>query len=229
MTHSEDGSGADESCSLVPRNCLFEPISEIWTAALLLRKAVDAHSSGETRRAEALFREADIPAITRWTELVWGPRRVEIHRVRHVPNTPPILPKDKRPQPRMPTVQTQLLVKQRDGFFCRFCGIPVIDPSVRARIRVAYPDAVRWGEKNMEQHAAFQCMWLQYDHVLPNSRGGDSSHENIIVTCAPCNFGRAELTLNEVGLLDPRMVARAAERCFAAKWKGLEDFALKPL
>jgi hypothetical protein len=33
---------------------LLEPIPEIWTAARLLREAVDAHLPGETHRAEAV-------------------------------------------------------------------------------------------------------------------------------------------------------------------------------
>ena len=60
-------------------------------------------------------------------------------------------------------------------------------------------------------------MWMQFDHVLPHSRGGDNSLENVIVTCAPCSFGRMERTLEEVGLIDPRLVPMDKTR-----WDGLE-------
>ena len=43
-------------------------------------------------------------------------------------------------------------------------------------------------------------MWLQFDHLLPNQGGGDSKLDNVVVTCAPCNFGRMDHTLEEVGL-----------------------------
>jgi 5-methylcytosine-specific restriction endonuclease McrA len=196
-----------DSTFLAPRRCLLEPIKEIWTAAQLLNESVDAHLSGETLRAEALIREADIPAIAKWTDSMWGHQNQHVHRFRQVRNSSATLAIEMRPQPRMPTVETKVRVKQRDGFFCRFCGIPVIDSSIRTKIHAAYPDALRWGKKNLEQHAAFQCMWLQYDHVLPNSRGGESSFDNVVVTCAPCNFGRMEKTLEEVGLIPIRRLA----------------------
>ena len=214
----------NDSAFLTPRKCLLEPIPEIWIAARLLREAVDAHLSGETHRAETLISEADVPAIAKWTDLIWGHRSEHVHRFRSVPNSPATVAKEMRPQPRIPTSETQLRVKERDGFFCSFCGIPVIDKSMRTRIQAAYPNALRWGPKNVGQHAAFQCMWLQYDHVLPNSRGGESSFANVVVTCASCNFGRMEWTLDEVGLVDPRIAPVPPSWDAAAKWNGLEDF-----
>lgn len=56
------------------------------------------------------------------------------------------------------------------------------------------------------QRAAFLCMWLQYDHILPHSRGGENTLDNIVVTCAPCNFSRMESTLDEAQLLHPLKV-----------------------
>jgi len=35
-----------------------------------------------------------------------------------------------------------------------------------------------------------------------HSRGGDNSFENMVITCAPCNYARMEFTLEELGLLD---------------------------
>jgi hypothetical protein len=80
-----------------------------------------------------------------------------------------------------------------------------------------YPEAVPWGRKNSEQHAAFQAMWAQYDHVLPHAKGGTNDLSNVVITCAPCNFGRMEFTLEEVGLIDPR--SRSPK---TTQWDGLE-------
>jgi 5-methylcytosine-specific restriction endonuclease McrA len=58
----------------------------------------------------------------------------------------------------------------RDGHRCQYCG-----------------DAKRAEE-------------LTYDHVLPRSRGGVTSWENIVTACRPCNFAKANRTPSEAGL-----------------------------
>lgn len=112
----------------------------------------------------------------------------------------------------------------RDGFHCRFRGIPVIDPDLRRLIVKAYPGAVSWGSTNAAQHAAFQCMWLQFDHILPNSRGGDSSPENMVVIYATCNSGRMEATLEGARLINPLSNPVPVVWGHHAEWDGLEQF-----
>lgn len=124
----------------------------------------------------------------------------------------------------MPGTQTRKAMLARDGYHCRFCGLPVIDADIRRLLVTAYPSAVNWGPTNAAQHAAFQCMWLQFDHILPNSRGGDSSLENMVVTCAPCNFGRMEATLEEARLVHPLSCPIPVIWSRHAEWDGLERF-----
>ena len=47
-------------------------------------------------------------------------------------------------------------------------------------------------------------MWAQYDHLVPHARRGTNELGNLVITCAPCNFGRMEHCLEDVGLIDPR-------------------------
>jgi len=93
----------------------------------------------------------------------------------------------------------------------------VIRKEVRDRFRKLYPDEVPWGKTNKDAHAAFQAMWAQYDHILPRSRGGGSELSNIVITCAPCNFGRGDYILEEFGLIDPR-----TRNPIQSPWDGLE-------
>jgi 5-methylcytosine-specific restriction endonuclease McrA len=202
---------------LLQRTCLLEPLSEIFEAADLLNCAVDAHLAGDSSRAEEFIRRADMPAIAKWSDMIWGRENPAIHRFRTISGAPGSVPKDLRPRPRNPGKEIQRSVISRDGHHCRFCGIPVVRPEVRMMMHRMYPQALRWGDRNSEHHAAFQCMWLQYDHVLPNSRGGRTSLDNLIVTCAPCNNGRNERTLEELGLIDPR-----ASTVIRTHWDGLE-------
>ncbi|MDF2231392.1 HNH endonuclease signature motif containing protein [Albimonas sp. CAU 1670] len=186
------------------RSCFSPPIPQIAEAAELLSRAADAHLAGDAAEAERLIRAADMPPIAAWTRSIFGKVNPDLHAFRQTADAPPLVAKADRPRPRMPGVAIKKAIEARDGLRCRFCGMPVIRPQVRARLHALYPDAARWGPRDREQHAALQCMWLQYDHVLPNSRGGDSSPENVVVTCAPCNFGRGNWTVAEVGIADPR-------------------------
>ncbi|WP_421839919.1 HNH endonuclease [Novosphingobium sp.] len=62
---------------------------------------------------------------------------------------------------------------------------------------------------------------MQFDHVLPNSRGGSSDLDNMAITCAPCNFGRMEYTLEEARLSDPRLEFRRDTWDGYGQWDGL--------
>jgi len=199
------------------RNCFREPVPEIADAARYLDAAVSAHLIGRQDLAAQLIRLADIPAIRDWTESIWGKNSPY---VRHRPLSPlNEVAGNQRVATRMPTAAAKRQLHLRDGYYCRFCGIPVIRAEVRKRIRHFYPQAVRWGKTNTEQHTAFQAMWAEYDHLLPHAQGGANDLANIVITCAPCNFGRMNYSLADVGLADPR------ERSpVPGSWDGLERF-----
>ena len=122
-------------------------------------------------------------------------------------------------------------VAERLGLAVQFPTISFLEPEkfdknaflgLHQLLKTLYPQVMQWGRKNIEQHAAFQAMWLQYDHVLPHSRGGNNDLDNIVITCAPCNFGRMDRLLEEVGLQDPRN--REPVR---SNWDGLERLLLR--
>ena len=194
------------------RLCLKEPIPEIYEAAFYLDEAVCAHLDGRSDLAKVLIRRADMPAISKWTEELWG----RSHKHPTVAEDAPGVPKGEQ---RMPSAAIKAELRHRDGYHCRFCGIPVIRTEVRNQIRKAYPDELRWGSKNPEQHAAFQAMWLQYDHLVAHARGGNNDLDNLVITCAPCNFARMNDTLEEVCLIDPK-----TRQPVRSSWDGLERF-----
>ncbi len=198
------------------RRCFRSPIPEISDAARYLDAAVSAHLAGQNELAESLIRAADMPAIREWTESLWGSASPYV-QYRVVAGAPPNLPTDQRIKMRMPSPPEKLLLHQRDGYRCRFCGVPVIRSEIRQALKKLYPNALSWGTRNPEQHAAFQAMWLQYDHLLPHARGGNNDLDNVLITCAPCNFGRMNRTVDEVGLLDPR-----TREPVQSTWDGLE-------
>ncbi len=200
------------------KTCLIPPVREVFDAARYLDAAVSAHLSGHSTMAAELIRLADMPEIATWTGSLWGlggpwsrPLPVE-HRILSIP-------KAERVPLRMPTSQEKAALIARDGRHCRFCGVPLVRAEVRKAMHRAYPEAARWGDRNVDQHTGLQALWLQFDHVLPHARGGTHDPDNLLVTCAPCNFGRSDLTLDEAGLADPRQ-----RPPIVSTWDGLERF-----
>lgn len=197
------------------RQFLSEPIAQLKDAARYLDAAVSAHLQHKPAIAEELFRLADMPEIRRWTKSIWANSEVHV-RFRLAE---PTLAKELRVKERMPSQADKARVHQRDGYHCRFCSMPVIRSQTRKLIHQAYPHAVSWGDKEILQHAGFQAMWAQYDHVVPHARGGTNDLDNLVLACAPCNFGRAGYTLQEVAVSDPR------DRLpVQSQWDGLERF-----
>ena len=187
-------SDKNSTSKLVGRRCLREPIPEIQQAAQMLLKAVSAHQFGDRIRAEYLIRLANMEEIREWSNSLWGKKSPHV-QYRGTPSTEPFLPKIERHVVRMPTLAQRHNLHQRDGYHCRFCGIPVMRKEIRQWFMATYPDIAIWGKTHGTQHAAFQAIWVQYDHVVPHARGGDNTLNNIVVTCAPCNYGRMSYTL----------------------------------
>lgn len=200
------------------RRCLRDPIPEIGVAAQYLDDAVTAYLEKDFSRSKELIRQADMPIIRDWTESIWGKNSPYL-QYRPVEKQQGHIGVSERVKARMPSAAEKSSLHARDGYHCRFCGIPVIRKEVRVRIMKALPDALPWGKKNSDQHAAFQAMWAQYDHVVPHSKGGTNDIENLVVTCAPCNFGRMSYSLEDLGLADPRMCPPVK-----SSWNGLERF-----
>jgi 5-methylcytosine-specific restriction endonuclease McrA len=50
------------------------------------------------------------------------------------------------------------------------------------------------------QYCGTEAGKLTLDHVVPRSRGGESSWENVVTSCAPCNLRKGNRMLEEVGM-----------------------------
>lgn len=186
------------------RRSIKEPIPEIYAAYDALSSAVDAHLKGDHLLAERHFLAADSRTVWNWTNPGWS--RPDLNVVIKRPDGDTrIIPKERRDPDRKISRAVRIEVLKRDGFRCRYCGIPVVDAEIRKIARALYPKAVPWINNDaINEHAGFQCLWLQYDHVLPHCHGGLSSHENVVISCALCNFGKDQFTLRQLGLVDPR-------------------------
>ena len=205
------------------RDCFRDPIPEIFEAAQFLDNAASAHLRGDQVTADRLLRAADMPIIREWLDSIWLGGNHQYRAVRKVSGLPPVLPKSDRHMPRHATLAMKKALIARDGHFCRLCSIPLVRVTARKILNQQYPEAARWtGPRKEQQHRGLQVMWLQYDHVVVHSRGGETSMDNLVVTCAACNFGRDRYMMAEVGLRDPRLHPRSPVWSGWREWDGLE-------
>lgn len=207
----------------LPRKCLRNPIPEIFEAAILLDHAVAHHMEGNRNEAARLIRQTDRENIRNFTESLWGskqanPDQTMYIRWRSVSDLPEPASED-FDRKRKPNRSDEKAIVARWGRHCVYCGVPLIRSAVPKELQASYPDLRMWGSSNAEQHAAFQLMWMQFDHVVPYSRGGRTDTENVVVTCAPCNYGKGKFLLEELGLIDPRLRPHTPK---TSCWDGLE-------
>ena len=53
----------------------------------------------------------------------------------------------------------------------------------------------------------FQCQYcgtrhdLTFDHVIPRSRGGRTTWENVVAACSPCNLRKADRMPRDIGMI----------------------------
>ncbi len=186
------------------RRCLLAPPPQVWRASEYLLEAAHLHNSGDKRGAAERFRAANLAVIGDWFAKVVGPYSESIHGPRPSILEPPKLPMHVRKRPRMVGSADKRAIVARDGFHCRFCEMPVLPKETIKTVSRTYPDDAPWTDIAAEQHRFFQAANLQYDHIVPHSRGGESSIDNMVVTCAVCNYGRMSNTLAESFLFDPR-------------------------
>lgn len=187
------------------RHCIKEPIPEIFAAWDAISAAVDEHLKGNRTRAEELFRQADSPAVWSWLNTAWVGVIKNVVEM-NPPGDTKVIPRSERDPDRNIAPHVRAAVLKRDGYRCRYCGIPVVQADIRKIATKLYPESVGWDSRDpSKQHAGFQCLWLQYDHVEPHSHGGKSSIENVVISCALCNFGKDRFTLRQLRIVDPRL------------------------
>ena len=184
-----------------PRKCFLEPIPQLRWVADKLSDAADALVAGDSELARQRLFEADVADAFEHAYRIMGPENPTIHRRRAVSVTAPPIGNSAI---RMPAPSVARDIHSRDGWHCRYCGCRVVEKEVRYRLRALLPGAVRWGTKARDCDAGFYAITAVPDHVLPHAHGGDSDLDNIVTACWPCNFGRMNYQLEEVGIIDPR-------------------------
>jgi 5-methylcytosine-specific restriction endonuclease McrA len=73
-------------------------------------------------------------------------------------------------------------------------------------VRLPRPDGRRLSRRAILARDGFRCQYcgstrhLTIDHIVPRSRGGLTSWENVVTSCAPCNVRKGACLPSEVGM-----------------------------
>jgi len=95
-------------------------------------------------------------------------------------------------------------------------GLPIVGGALRVprvlhllRYERTPRIAVRLTRRNLMLRDEFQCQYcarrpsqreLNVDHVLPRSRGGEDSWDNLVISCRTCNLKKGRRTPAEAGM-----------------------------
>jgi len=143
---------------------------------------------------------------------VAGLRRVEIRGTKHQKRVVGSRAKLKYPPPAL-----EAGIFGRDGYHCSYCGGRVISGRLLRLFSSAVgPASFPMGRTNATTHGAALVYRAVADHVVPRWCGGNTDPNNLVTACYPCNFGKAEFSLEQLGLDMPRPALLDG-------WDGLEN------
>ncbi|KAA6231849.1 HNH endonuclease [Chlorobium phaeovibrioides] len=95
-----------------------------------------------------------------------------------------------------------------ERFICTVTETYPMPSIVRLTVFVRVPyKRIMLNRKNIIRRDAFQCQYcgktdapLTIDHIIPRSRGGEDSWENLITACRRCNSKKGSRTPREAGM-----------------------------
>ena len=124
------------------------------------------------------------------------------------------------PSPRNPTERLTREVFERDFYRCRYCGLKIIPKEVFSEYsRIVGSNNFSVARKNSERNGLTLGLRGVADHVYPHSLCGRTELDNLVTSCYSCNFGKAEYTLKQIGIEDPRFKQPKDD-----SWRGLMEF-----
>jgi len=118
----------------------------------------------------------------------------------------PILPLD--------TVKTftkfEPILFERDDLRCRYCNSQVLSKkNFKKAHAVLGTDVFPLGKTNATRSGFYLMFVATLDHVLPWSLGGRTNEMNLVTCCWSCNYGKANFTVDQLGIDNPFDSARS--------------------
>lgn len=106
----------------------------------------------------------------------------------------------------------------RDSYTCRYCERRTIAPPILRIVSHLFPDLFlfhpNW--KTSETDASYFILSTSADHIVPVTRGGSDSPENLVTACWMCNGMKSNFLLTEL----PNQTLKPAAN---NAWRGLTE------
>ena len=129
------------------------------------------------------------------------------------------------------------LIASLDGRVLRSVSTAIPFPSIvrlSVYVRVPYKKIVL-SRKNILRRDGHQCQYcgktevtLTVDHVIPKSRSGSDSWENLVAACVGCNNRKGDRTPADAGMKLRRRPIRPSHVMFIRHYVGIVDDNWKP-
>lgn len=114
---------------------------------------------------------------------------------------PDMQPLDKK---RKPSDSLEDDVFYRDFYKCRYCDNRLISQNFfKVFIKKLNSLTFQKGKKNLEIHGIILLTWPFADHVVAHKLGGRTDLSNLVASCYSCNFGKAQYTVEQLGIENP--------------------------
>ncbi len=104
---------------------------------------------------------------------------------------------------------------------------------LKAFVRVPYKN-ILLSRKNVLRRDHFRCQYcgsrdrLTIDHIMPRSRGGRDTWDNLVAACVPCNNKKGNRTPAEAGMTLLKKPFRPSHVMFIRDYVGTVDETWKP-
>ncbi len=190
-----DPSKWDKNCPLRTRVAYDDAVD-------MFVEAVRLYEQGKRNESLALLEKIDNLGITEWYIEHGQMSGLYRDRVINLKLGDKLLIEDRYPVRSPARLQNEVF--RRDGYRCRYCRNRLIDQGFLKNFakKINSPVFVR-GSSNLTSHAIIHLTWPVADHVIPWSRGGATTLDNLVASCAPCNYGKADYTIEQLGISNP--------------------------
>ena len=128
------------------------------------------------------------------------------------------------------------IIEKADGFI-RSISLAIPFPLVvRIGVFVRVPSKrVELTRKNIIKRDGHQCQYcatrcapMTVDHVIPKTRGGEDSWENLVAACVKCNNGKGNRTPEEASMHLLRRPKRPSRLAFIQHFVGVKNEKWRP-